>query len=149
MNGNNSHPVAARTSSFEGRFRLVSALGRGGLRAVTVYKMETITYDAKQIKVRQLEEIGGCLSDTENFTDILYRDRAVRYFLSQERRTPLPPNANYSWPRDDEWVRRMERSKTSIKEISEKEALKWYVTMFMNDVKLRARFLDLIKRFAD
>jgi hypothetical protein len=70
------------------------------------------------------------LAETADFTDILYRDGAGRYFLSQERRTPLPPNARYDFVRDREWVRRMQRRKTSIKKISEKQAMRWYVEFY-------------------
>jgi hypothetical protein len=109
--------------------------------------METITCDdRKQIKADLLEEIGGSLDPTTDFTDQLYRSRDGRYFLKAERRNPLPPNANYSWPRDREWMRRMERRKTSVKEISESQAMLWYVNTFLNDDKLRKRFVDLIKR---
>jgi len=108
--------------------------------------METITCDAKQIKAEEIEQIGGYLNAMTVFTDTLYRGRGGRYYLEQERNVPLPPNARYILPRDRAWVERMEQRRTSTKEISEKEAMLWYVDAFLNDDKLRKRFIDLIER---
>jgi hypothetical protein len=106
--------------------------------------METITCDAKQIKVNEIEQTGGYLNPATKYTDKLYRDRAGRYYLEQERNVPLPLNASYTMPRDRDWIRRMQQRTISTEEISEKEVMLWYVDTFLNDDKLRKRFIDLI-----
>jgi hypothetical protein len=111
--------------------------------------METITCNKKQLEVREIEQIGGMLNSTTDYTDTLYRGRDGRYYLEEETSTPLPLNASYTMPRDGEWVRLMEQRKTSTREIPEREAMLWFVTMFLNDNRLRKRFVDLIERLAD
>jgi hypothetical protein len=115
---------------------------------ITVRNMETITCDAKRIKVEEIEQIGGHLNATAEYTDTLYRGPAGRYYLKQEENVPLSPNASYTMPRDRAWVARMEQRKSSTEQISEKEAMLWYADTFLNDDKLRKRFVDLIERFA-
>ena len=80
------------------------------MRAVTK-KNGTITCNTKQLKVREIDQRGGYLNETTDFTDRLFRDRKGRYFLEEERQNSLPPNATYTMPRDREWVRRMEQRK--------------------------------------
>jgi len=43
----------------------------------------------------------------------------------------------------------MQNKEISVKQISERDAMTWYVKSFLNDAKLKRRFVDLIKRFAD
>jgi len=43
--------------------------------------METLTCDGKKLKVNELEQIGGELNATTDFSDTLYRSRDGRYFL--------------------------------------------------------------------
>ena len=110
--------------------------------------METITCEGMRIEAEEIEQIGGEFGDLSNFTDILYRDSSGRYFLKEERSYKVPNNAKYQMPRDREWFDRMTQSETETREISEKEAMQWYIEMFMNDEKLKERFLGLIERFA-
>ena len=109
--------------------------------------IKKITCDEKQLKVRQIEERGGYLNPTTDFTDRLFRDRKGSYYLEEIRQNPLPPNATYTMPRDREWVKRMEQRKVKTREISEKEALVFCVDS-LNDRKLRKRLVALIERFA-
>src|SRR5438128_12176257 len=109
--------------------------------------MDTITCDSKRIKVKEIEQIGGYLNATTEYTDTLFQGRAGRYYLVQERNIPLPPNATYTMPRDRAWVKRLELRKVETREISEKEALVW-CAYSLNDRKLWKRLVDLIERFA-
>jgi len=111
--------------------------------------METLTCDGKKLKVNELEQIGGELNATTDFSDTLYRSRDGRYFLEEERTDPLPLNSSRQWPRDRALIERMQNKEISVKQISERDAMTWYVKSFLNDAKLKRRFVDLIKRFAD
>jgi hypothetical protein len=110
--------------------------------------MDTITCDGEEIKVNEIEQIGGVLNPTCDFTDTLYRSRDSRYFLEEERTDALPLNASHQRPRDRELIERMQNKEISVKQVSQRDAMIWYVKSFMNDTKLKKRFVDLIERFA-
>jgi hypothetical protein len=119
------------------------------LGALTVFKMKTITCEEKQIKVKEIEQIGGELNATTDFLDTLYFSRDGRYFLNEERQNPISPNSSYQWPRDRALIERMQNKEISVKQISERDAMKWFVLSFMNESKLKKRFVNLVERFAD
>jgi hypothetical protein len=91
-----------------------------------------------------LEEIGGELNTTTDFTDRLFRTRDGRYFLEEERRVPFPLNSARPLPRRREALD-LGQMTISVKEISERDAMKWFVTSFINDDQLEKKFLDLIR----
>src|SRR5205823_10254711 len=109
-----------------------------------IKKMTTIECAGKQIAVEEIEEIGGTLNSTTDYTDTLYRSRDGRYLLEEERSIPVPRNAVYTLPRDREWLDQMEKKQVSVKEISERDAMIWYVDSFLNDSRLRRKFMRLI-----
>jgi hypothetical protein len=84
--------------------------------------MDTIVCDGEEIKVSEVEQIGGDLNATTEFTDTLYRGRAGQYFLEEERTEPLPLNARHDWPRDRELIERMKNKEISVKQVSERNA---------------------------
>src|SRR5205823_13093144 len=100
-------------------------------------------------KVREIEQIGGYNGPTCDYTDKLFRGRGGRYYLEKERSIPVPENANYTLPRDREWFDRVTQRQTETREITETEAMLWYIDSFVNDGRLRKRIVDLIERFAD
>jgi hypothetical protein len=110
--------------------------------------METITCGSVLIEAEEIEQTGGFLNPTTDFTDTLFRGRDGHYYLEERTSIPLPENATYTLPRDREWMDRMEQEKISIREIGEKEALLWAVDSFINDERLTERLTDLIGRFA-
>jgi hypothetical protein len=106
--------------------------------------METITCDGKQLKVREIEQIGGYNGPTCDYTDKLFRARGGRYYLEENRSTPVPQNATYTMPRDREWLDRVTRPKIETREITEKEAMLWYIDSFISDERLRKRIAKLL-----
>src|SRR5580765_7502728 len=140
--------VAARTFVFHRRILSGLRLRPRRLRAVTKRQMESITCDGKQLKVREIEQIGGYNGPTSDYTDKLFRARGGRYYLEEERRAPVPHNATYTMPRDREWFDRVTQQKLETREITEKEAMLWYADSFVSDERLRTRIMALIDRFA-
>jgi hypothetical protein len=106
--------------------------------------MTTIECDGKQIRAEEIEEIGGSLNETMDFTDTLYRDNRGRYFLEQRATIPIPKNAVYQLPRDRGWFDKMRDEEISVKQLSQREALIWYVDSFVNDDRLRLELVRLI-----
>jgi hypothetical protein len=47
-------------------------------------------------------------------------------------------------PRDREWLKRMEQKQISVNEISERDAMIWYVDSFLNNSRLRRKFTRLV-----
>lgn len=115
-------------------------------RVAVMEKNTEIIYGDETISAIEIEQIGGTAGPLLELNDTLYRADDGRYFLKEERNTPLPKNAQYTMPRDRAWVEEQENRSTTVRELNEDQAMLWYVNSFLNDDQLRRLFKSVIAR---
>lgn len=101
--------------------------------------MNNGTCGANQAGLEEIEQIG---SDT--FTHTLYRRADGKYFLREETYNAFPKGKSYTLPKDAAELKKDEQRRVKTTEISEKDAMLWYVREFLNDDMLREKFTALV-----
>jgi hypothetical protein len=125
--------------------------------------MKEIIYRGERIAVHEVEEMGGDLDDLRDFTDTLLRGKDGTYYLRQVRLLKMSPNAEEIYServkalgyvaansielrRLRAFRNRHQKPRVTIKRIKEKTALLWCVHQMLNDARIKARLLEIIKR---